>query len=135
MISVRCPYKSVIRTPHNMSEEQKTTEQPVVDLSYPEIVPGVQVKVHQEIVETTPKGEEKKRIQVFEGLVIARHHGHGPKAMITVRKESDGIGVEKIFPLNMPSIKKLELVKKFTVRRKNLGYMRRNKTVRMEEKA
>jgi large subunit ribosomal protein L19 len=115
-------------------QEQKTTDQPAVDLSYPEIVPGVQVKVHQEIVETSPKGEEKKRIQVFEGLVITRHHGHGPKAMITVRKESDGIGVEKIFPLNMPSIKKLELVKKFVVRRKNIAYMRRNKTVRMNEK-
>ena len=134
MISVRCPYKSVIRTPYNMSEEQKTTDQPTVDLSYPEVVPGVQVRVHLEVVETTPKGEEKRRVQVFEGLVITRHHGHGPKAMITVRKESDGIGVEKIFPLNMPSIKKLEVVKKFSVRRKNLGYMRRNKSVRMNEK-
>jgi len=115
-------------------QETKAVETAQIDASHPEIVPGVQLKVHQEITETTPKGEEKKRIQVFEGLVIARHHGHGPKATITVRKESDGIGVEKIFPLNMPSIKKFEVGKKFSVRRKNLGYMRRNKTVRMDEK-
>jgi len=117
-----------------MSEQETNTTEPAkIDLSYPEIVPGVQIKVHQEITETTPKGEEKKRVQIFEGLVISRRHGRGEKATITVRKVSDGIGVEKIYPLNLPSLKKIEIVRKFQVRRKNLNYMTRNKKVRMKE--
>ncbi|MFA6537282.1 MAG: 50S ribosomal protein L19, partial [Patescibacteria group bacterium] len=84
------------------------------------------VKVHQEISETNSKGEEKKRIQVFEGIVIARKHGKGINATITVRKVSEGIGVEKIIPLNAPSIKKIEFVKKFQVRQAKPNFLRKN---------
>ncbi|MFA6437017.1 MAG: 50S ribosomal protein L19 [Candidatus Paceibacterota bacterium] len=68
---------------------------------------GDLVKVFQEIEEG-----DKKRIQSFEGLVIARKHGDETGATFTVRRVISGIGVEKIFPLYSPSIKKIEIVKK-----------------------
>lgn len=102
-------------------EEKKEAE---LDRTFPEVQPGVVVKVHQEITDVNPKGEEKKRIQVFEGTVLARKHGRGINSTITVRKESKGYAVEKIFPLNLPTVKKIEVMKKFRVRRAKLGYLR-----------
>ena len=69
--------------------------------------PGDLIKVFQEIEEG-----DKKRIQSFEGLVIARKHGNETGATFTVRRIISGIGVEKIFPLHSPRIKKIEIVKK-----------------------
>lgn len=69
--------------------------------------PGDLIKVFQEIEEG-----DKKRIQSFEGLVIAKKHGNETGATFTVRRIISGIGVEKIFPLHSPSIKKIEIVKK-----------------------
>lgn len=86
--------------------------------------PGVTVRVHQILSEKTSKGEEKKRTQVFEGIVLARAHGREDGATITVRKISDGVGVERIFPLNSPWIASIELVKKAKVRRAKLYYLR-----------
>jgi len=88
------------------------------------IKPGVTLKVHQRI-----KEGNKTRIQVFEGLVIARKHGSGPNATITIRKISNGIGVERTFPLHMPGIEKFEVVKTSKVRRAKLYYLR-TKTAR-----
>ncbi|MFH0988034.1 MAG: 50S ribosomal protein L19 [Parcubacteria group bacterium] len=115
-----------------MTDEQQTTTvesttpvvAPVIDRDYPEVVPGVQVAVHQEITDFNSKGEEKKRIQIFEGMVLARKHGKGNQATITVRKESDGVGVERIFPLYLPTIKKIVVLKRFRVRRAKLNYTR-----------
>ena len=100
-----------------------TTQIPI----YPEVVPGTLVRVHQKIKETTPKGEEKERVQVFEGMVLKRHGGNEPGATITVRKMSDGIGVEKIFPIHLPAIAKIEVKKKFRVRRAKLNYLKTSK--------
>ena len=94
---------------------------------YPEVQPGTLVRVHQKIKEMTPKGEEKERVQVFEGTVLARRHGSEPGATITVRKISEGIGVEKIYPLHMPSIVKIEVKKKYRVRRAKLNFLRISK--------
>lgn len=94
----------------------------------PDIRPGHVVKIYQKITETKTSGkktETKERIQVFEGLVISRKGGTGVNATVTVRKISDGIGVEKIFPLNSPSVEKIELVKETKVRRAKLNYMRK----------
>jgi large subunit ribosomal protein L19 len=106
-----------------MTAVKKITEQ-ITDRTFPEVQPGVVVRVNQEITDITPKGEEKKRIQTFEGLVLARKHGAGINATITVQKFSDGVAVEKIFPLYLPTIKSIEVVKKYKVRRAKLGYLR-----------
>ena len=80
---------------------------------------GDTVKVHQKIVD---KG--KTRIQIFEGVVLARKHGDEAGATFTVRKVASGVGVEKIFPLYSPNIDKIEIIKRAKVRRAKLYYIR-----------
>lgn len=84
-----------------------------------EIRPGDTIKVYQRI-----KEGDKERIQPFEGLVIARKHGNGISATMTVRKISDGIGVERIFPIHSPMIQKVDVLKRSRVRRARLYYIR-----------
>lgn len=88
----------------------------------PDIRPGDAVRISQKI-----KEGEKEKIQEFEGLVIARKHGKEIGATITVRKEVSGIGVEKIFPLHLPTIEKIEILKRGKVRRAKLYYLRKAK--------
>lgn len=95
--------------------------------------PGQTVRVHQKIRELTAKGEPRERIQVFEGIIIAHKHGHEPGATITVRKISEGIGVEKIFPINSPIISKIEVTKQGRARRARL-YFLRDATKKLKEK-
>lgn len=80
---------------------------------------GDTVRVHQKIQD---KG--KTRIQIFEGVVLARKHGDEPGATFTVRKVASGVGVEKIYPLYSPLIDRLEIVKRAKVRRSKLYYIR-----------
>jgi len=96
----------------------------------PEIKSGYTVRVHQKI-----KEGDKQRIQIFEGLVISKKHGKGINATITVRKISQGIGVERIFPIHAPFIEKIEVVKKHKVRRAKLYYIRHKsaKQARLKE--
>lgn len=94
----------------------------------PDIKPGHVVKVYQKITETKGSGkkqETKERTQVFEGLIIGKKGGKGINATITVRKLSGGIGVERVFPLNTPTIEKIKLVKITKTRRAKLNYMRK----------
>lgn len=91
---------------------------------YPEVKPGMTVRVHQIIKEKNAKGEEKERVQLYEGMVIARRHGLEPGATITVRKVSEGVGVEKIFPVYSPNIAKIEIKKIARVRRAKLNYLK-----------
>ncbi len=104
------------------SKEAK--KEKVIDRTFPEVQPGAVVRVHQEISEINTKGEEKRRIQIYEGTVIARKHGKGVNSTVTVYKMSDGIGVEKIFPLNSPNVKDIEFVKKYKTRRAKLGFIK-----------
>ncbi|HBW74051.1 MAG: 50S ribosomal protein L19 [Candidatus Magasanikbacteria bacterium GW2011_GWA2_45_39] len=90
----------------------------------PDIRPGATVRVHQKITEMNTKGENKERIQVFEGVVLARKHGSEIGAGITVRRISEGVGVEKVYPLFSPLITKIEVLKQGFVRRAKLAYLR-----------
>ena len=91
---------------------------------------GDTVKVHVRIQEGN-----KERLQVFEGVVIARKHG-GARESITVRKVSFGVGVERIFPLHATVIDHIDVVRRGKVRRAKLYYLRdlRGKAARIKEK-
>jgi len=91
---------------------------------------GDTVKVHLKVREG-----DKERIQVFEGVVIAKR-GSGTKGTFTVRKISFGIGVERIFPLHSKTIEKIEVVRRAKVRRAKLYYLRKlkGKAARLKEK-
>ncbi|MBW3666641.1 MAG: 50S ribosomal protein L19 [Actinobacteria bacterium] len=84
----------------------------------PDFRPGDTVKVHVRVVEGG-----RERIQMFEGLVLARN-GSGPRASFTVRKVSFGVGVERVFPLHAPIIAKIEVLRRGDVRRSKLYYLR-----------
>ena len=99
-----------------------------------ELKPGMTVRVHQKIKELNSKGEEKERIQYFEGMIIARKHNKEAGATITVRKISEGVGVEKIFPLNLPTITKIEIKKIAAVNRAKLYYLRGSYKKKLKEK-
>ena len=84
----------------------------------PAFSPGDTVKVHVKVIEGN-----RSRIQVFQGVVIARR-GHGVSATFTVRKVSFGVGVERTFPLHAPTIDHIEVVTRGDVRRAKLYYLR-----------
>lgn len=85
----------------------------------PDLQAGDIVKVYRRIKEGA-----KERIQVFEGIIIAKKGGQSSSPMITVRKVSGGVGVELVLPIYSPSIDKIELVKRAKVRRSKLYYIR-----------
>ena len=84
---------------------------------------GDSVRVHQKIAEG-----DKTRVQVFEGLVLARKHGKEAGSTFTVRKVASGVGVEKVFPLYSPAIETIEVVKRSRVRRAKLYHIREKAT-------
>ncbi len=94
-----------------LNKDRLATEKPQVEV-------GDTVRVHVKIKEGS-----RERIQVFEGIVIAKKHG-GIEETITVRRISYGVGVEKIFPLYSPSIERIEVVRHGSVRRAKLYYLR-----------
>ena len=76
----------------------------------------------------------KYRLQAFEGLVLARKHGASPSATFTVRKVSNAVGVERIFPLYSPMIDKIEVTKRAKTRRSKLYYIRDKATKEVRRK-
>ncbi|MCG8333630.1 MAG: 50S ribosomal protein L19 [Proteobacteria bacterium] len=106
-------------------EKQQLREVPAFDI-------GSTVRVNYKI-----KEGEKERVQPFEGVVIAKHFGEkNLKATFTVRKVSQGYGVERIFPLHSPRIEDIKVVKKGRIRRAKLYYLRGRfgKAARIKEK-
>ncbi len=92
---------------------------------------GDDVRVHVKITDG-----EKSRVQVFEGCIIAIKQG-GPRTTITVRKTSFGVGVERVFPVFAPSVEKIEVKTRHSVRRAKLYYLRQRsgKSARLKEGA
>ncbi len=88
-----------------------------------EITAGQVLRIHEKIVDIGPKDEKRERAQIFEGLVLAAR-GAGLSKTFTIRKESKGYGVEKIFPVTTPSIEKIELVKAYRTRRARLTFIK-----------
>jgi len=89
-----------------------------------EFNPGDVVKIHERITEGA-----KERIQVFEGIVLKRSGG-GTREMVTVRKISSGIGVEKTYPVHSPKIEKIEVVKAGRTRQSRPYFLRRLRRIR-----
>ena len=96
----------------------KAIENEQLKAEAPEFKIGDIVKVHVKI-----KEGNRERIQVFEGTVLKRQGG-GARETFTVRKNSNGIGVEKTWPLHSPNVEKVEVVRKGKVRRAKLNYLR-----------
>ena len=96
----------------------------------PDFAPGDTVRVHAKIVEGS-----RERIQMFEGVVISRQ-GTGVRETFTVRRISYGIGVERMFPVHSPRIEKIDVLRKGSVRRAKLYYLRNltGKAARIKEK-
>jgi large subunit ribosomal protein L19 len=84
----------------------------------PDFAPGDRVKVHFQVIEGA-----RRRVQIFEGVVIKRQ-GHGARETFTVRKQSFGVGVERMFPVHSPKIERIELAARGDVRRAKLYYLR-----------
>lgn len=109
---------------HSVAASQMKTD-------IPDFSPGDTIAVHVKVIEGN-----KERIQVFSGICIKRH-GNGINSTITVRKISNGVGVERIFPLHSPRIEKIELLRKGKVRRAKLYYLRnlQGKSARIKEES
>ncbi|NDV19693.1 50S ribosomal protein L19 [Pseudodesulfovibrio sp. JC047] len=108
----------------------KKIEAEHIRLDMPEFKAGDTVKVHYRIIEG-----EKERIQVFQGAVLRRRRGT-TNSTFTVRKISDGIGVERVFPMHSPFIDRVEVVSEGKVRRSRIYYLRnlRGKAARIKSK-
>lgn len=113
-----------------MNPRISLVEQKFMKQDLPEFRAGDTIKVHVRVKEGS-----RERIQIFEGVVIARKHG-GLSETFTVRKISAGIGVERIFPLHCPSVEKIEVKRLGRVRRAKLYYLRgrSGKSARIKER-
>jgi len=116
-----------VKAIEELEEKQKKDPQRV-----PKFSVGDTVRVHFRIVEG-----EKERIQVFEGVVIARKEGEAGNARFTVRRVAFGEGVERVFPLHSPRVEKVVVTREGSVRRSKLYYLRkrRGKAARVKAKA
>jgi large subunit ribosomal protein L19 len=108
----------------------QNVESPYLRDEVPEFRAGDTVRVHVRVIEG-----DKERIQVFQGVVIARRGG-GTRETFTVRKMSGAVGVERIFPLHSPVLDRIEVTRQGKVRRAKLYYLRklRGKKARIEER-
>ena len=110
---------NIIKEVHTMNDIIKNIEAAQLKQTVPEFHVGDTVKVYNKIKEGT-----RERIQVFEGTVIKRQNG-GARETFTVRKNSNGIGVEKTWPLHSPSVDNIEVIRRGKVRRAKLNLLKR----------
>ena len=102
----------------NASEIIKSIEAEQLKADAPEFRVGDTIKVHAKV-----KEGNRERIQVFEGIVLKKQGGSN-RETFTVRKFSNGVGVEKTWPLHSPNVEKVEVVRRGKVRRAKLTYLR-----------
>lgn len=117
---------------NDMTNALMASLQPELSADMPDIRTGDTVRVHQRITEG-----RNERIQMFQGVVIAKHGGTSPGASYTVRRTAaHGVGVERTFPIHSKSVEKVEVLRSARVRRKQLYYLRRRqgKAARLREK-
>lgn len=119
-----------------MSEEKQAQNIEKEAKTLPEVKVGMTIRVHEKINDIDPKGKERTRVQVFEGVVLAVKKPKTPMGTMLVRKIShNNVGVEKIFPLHSPLIDKIEILKAIKTRRSKLyflpGYKKRTKAKKM----
>ena len=125
--------KNVKQKAENIKNDKKSKIKPEKNTIL-KLKPGMTVRVYQKIKELNIKGEEKERVQYFEDMIIAKKHGREAGGTITVRKISRGVGVEKIFPLNLPTIEKIEIKKQARVRRAKLYFLKKGYKKKLKEK-
>lgn len=108
----------------------RAVQAPFIKADLPQIRTGMEVEVHQTI-----KEGEKSRTQKFKGLVIHTRGKSPLEQTIVVRKVADGIGIEKIFAIHSPTISKIEVLRSFKVRHKNISFIKalRGKAARLKE--
>ena len=114
-------------------DKVKLIEAAQLKTDIPSFKPGDTISVHVRVREG-----DKERIQIFEGTVIAVKHGNETGATFTVRKISEGVGVEKIYPVHSPIVTKVELVRQLKVNRSKAYFLRdykkKLKEVKVEKK-
>ena len=104
-------------------EEMQQPEQKANVIGIEQLRSGMTIRIHERIKDVTPKGEERERIQIFQGIIIGLHGG-GVSRTMSIRRVQKGYGAEKIYPLHSPIIAKIEVVKTAKVRRAKLGFLR-----------
>ncbi|MDO8474175.1 MAG: 50S ribosomal protein L19 [bacterium] len=122
-----------------METKMETFNKQYLKAKTPDFQAGDIVRVYQKVKEqdlSAKSGQVKERIQVFEGVLLAKKHGKGVSGTITVRKISQGIGVERVFPLHSPLVEKIEVARKTKVRHSKLYYLRslKGKKARLKAK-
>ncbi|PJA46784.1 50S ribosomal protein L19 [Candidatus Uhrbacteria bacterium CG_4_9_14_3_um_filter_36_7] len=102
-----------------MSESETINQEQVLSQ---DLHPGMTIRIHERIKDVSSKGEERERIQIFEGMIIGMR-GSGISKTMTIRRVHKGFGVEKIYPLKTPSLTKIEVVKTAKIRRAKLSFL------------
>lgn len=105
-----------------MPAEAEEEKLPGAEIRVTEVRPGMTIRVHERVKDLNPKGEERERIQIFQGVVIGLR-GVGLSKTMTIRREHKGYGVEKIYPLKSPTVSKIEVVKIARTRRAKLTFL------------
>ncbi len=116
------PAEETVTTAPETSTEDAAPKVETKLVNFRELKAGQTIRLHERIIDISAKGEERQRVQVFEGMILSIR-GAGASRTLTLRKVSSGVGVEKIFPVNSPSIVKMELVKTAKVRRAKLHFL------------
>lgn len=116
------PAEEAIQEEIPAEEEKEEPTHKAKLINFSDLRTGQTVRIHERIKDVSPKGEERERIQIFEGIILG-FGGKGVSRTVTVRKVTKGYGVEKIYPINSPVVAKIELVKIAKVRQSKLGYL------------